>query len=371
MPFIDLQAQRAAIGPAIEEAILKVVRHGAYILGPEVSQLEKNLAEFCGAEEVVSCANGTDALTMVLLARGVKPGDAVFCPSFTFAATAEVIALIGATPVFIDVSPETFNMDANSLKAGIKTARDRGLKPVGLITVDLFGQPADYDALLPVADDNKLWVMCDAAQAFGADYKGRKLGTIGDVTTTSFFPAKPLGCYGDGGAIFTDDGELAETLRSIRVHGQGTDKYDNVRLGLTGRLDTIQAAVLIEKLKIFPAEIIARQQVAERYQEGLKDVAVVPHLPDEMISVWAQYTLRFPKGNRDAVSAKLKTQGIPTAIYYPKPMHRQQPYEHFPMAGNGLPVTDQLASEVLSLPMHAYLKQDVQDKIIEAVREAA
>ncbi len=371
IPFIDLQAQRAAIGPAIEEAILKVVRHGAYILGPEVSQLEKNLAEFCGAEEVVSCANGTDALTMVLLARGVKPGDAVFCPSFTFAATAEVIALIGATPVFIDVSPETFNMDANSLKAGIKTARDRGLKPVGLITVDLFGQPADYDALLPVADDNKLWVMCDAAQAFGADYKGRKLGTIGDVTTTSFFPAKPLGCYGDGGAIFTDDGELAETLRSIRVHGQGTDKYDNVRLGLTGRLDTIQAAVLIEKLKIFPAEIIARQQVAERYQEGLKDVAVVPHLPDEMISVWAQYTLRFPKGNRDAVSAKLKTQGIPTAIYYPKPMHRQQPYEHFPMAGNGLPVTDQLASEVLSLPMHAYLKQDVQDKIIEAVREAA
>jgi dTDP-4-amino-4,6-dideoxygalactose transaminase len=371
IPFIDLQAQRKAMGSAIEEAILKVVRHGGYIMGPEVAQLEKELSSFCGAREVISCANGTDALAMVLMAKGLRPGDAVFCPSFTFAATAEVIAWFGATPVFIDILPDTFNMDVNSLKAGLKTARDKGLNPVGLIPVDLFGQPADYDALIAVAKENKLWVMCDAAQSFGATYRARKLGAIGDVTTTSFFPAKPLGCYGDGGAIFTDDAELAHVLRSIRIHGQGEDKYDNVRIGLNGRLDTIQAAVLLEKLKIFPNEIRTRQQVADRYNAGLKDVAIVPQLMPGVTSVWAQYTLRFPKGNRDAISAKLKAKGIPTAIYYPKPMHRQKPYADYPLAGNGLPVSDQLAGEVLSLPMHAYLARDIQEKIIAAVIEAA
>jgi dTDP-4-amino-4,6-dideoxygalactose transaminase len=371
IPFIDLAAQRKAIGPAVEEAILKVVRHGGYIMGPEVALLEQELSAFCGAKEVISCANGTDALAMVLMAKGVKPGDAVFCPSFTFAATGEVVAWLGATPVFIDVLPDTFNMDVNSLRSGIKTARDKGLNPVGVIPVDLFGQPADYDALLPVAEENNLWVMCDAAQSFGAEYKGRKLGTIGDVSTTSFFPAKPLGCYGDGGAIFTDDAELASVLRSIRVHGQGEDKYDNVRVGINGRLDTIQAAVLLEKLKIFPAEIAARQKVADRYNEGLNDIAVVPQLMNGVTSVWAQYTLRFPKGNRDAIAAKLKALGIPTAIYYPKPMHVQAPYKDYPLAGNGLPVSDQLAKEVLSLPMHAYLDKQTQDKIISAVLDAA
>lgn len=371
IPFIDLQAQRKAMGSSIEEAILKVVRHGGYIMGPEVGQLEKDLSVFCGAKEVISCANGTDALAMVLMAKGVKEGDAIFCPSFTFAATAEVVAWFGATAVFIDILPDTFNMDVNSLKAGIKTARDKGLTPAGVIPVDLFGQPVDYDAINAVAKENRLWVMCDAAQSFGATYKEHKLGTIGDVTTTSFFPAKPLGCYGDGGAIFTDDAELAHVLRSIRVHGQGEDKYDNVRIGINGRLDTIQAAVLIEKLKIFPDEIQKRQDVANRYNDGLKDIAITPQLMQGATSVWAQYTLRFPKGNRDAVSAALKAKGIPTAIYYPKPMHTQAPYEHYPLAGNGLPVSDQVAAEVLSLPMHAYLEPAVQDNIIAAVREAA
>lgn len=371
IPFIDLQAQRAAMGSAIEEAILKVVRHGAYIMGPEIAQLEKELAEFCGTQHVISCANGTDALAMVLMAKNVKPGDAVFCPSFTFAATAEVVAWLGATPVFIDVLPNTFNMDAQSLKAGIQSARGKGLKPAGLLAVDLFGQPADYDALLPVAKENDLWVMCDAAQSFGAEYKGRKLGTIGDVTTTSFFPAKPLGCYGDGGAIFTEDAELAQVLKSIRIHGQGEDKYDNVRIGLNGRLDTIQAAVLLEKLKLFPAEIEARQKVAARYNHALRDAAIVPELQEGNTSVWAQYTLRFPKGNRDEIAARLKERGIPTAIYYPKPIHVQAPYEAYPVAGNGLPVTEQLAGEVLSLPMHGYLDEKTQDEIIGAVRMAA
>ena len=371
IPFIDLQSQRRAMGEQIEEAILRVVRHGIYIMGPEVIELEKKLSDFCGAREVISCANGTDALAMVMMAKNVKPGDAIFCPSFTFAATGEVICWFGATPVFIDIVPETFNMDVNSLKAGIKTARDKGLNPAGVIPVDLFGQPADYDALLSVADENNLWVLCDSAQSFGAEYKGQKLGTIGLATTTSFFPAKPLGCYGDGGAIFTDDEELAKILRSIRVHGEGSNKYDNVRIGMNGRLDTLQAAVLLEKLKIFPDEIRARHEIAERYSEGFKDIAIVPQLLPQTTSVWAQYTLRFPKGKRDAIATKLKTQGIPTAIYYPKPLHCQPPYADYPLAGNGLPISDQLAGEVLSLPMHAYLARDVQDNIIAAVREAA
>ncbi len=371
IPFIDLKAQREAMGQAIEDAILKVVRHGGYILGPEVAALEQELAAFCGAKHVISCANGTDALAMVLMAKGVKQGDAIFCPSFTFAATAEVVAWLGAVPVFIDILPGSFNMDPQSLKAGLKLAKDQGLNPVGLIPVDLFGQPADYDALLPIAMQHGLWVLCDAAQSFGADYKGKKLGVFGDATTTSFFPAKPLGCYGDGGAIFTDNDELATVLRSIRVHGQGEDKYDNVRIGMNGRLDTMQAAVLNEKLKIFPVEIAARHRAAERYNEALQDIAIVPRLDPDVTSVWAQYTLRFPNGNRDAIAASLKAQGVPSAIYYPKPIHTQAPYAHYPQAENGLPVSEQLAGEVLSLPMHGYLTKDVQDTIIAAVRKAA
>jgi dTDP-4-amino-4,6-dideoxygalactose transaminase len=370
LPFIDLAAQRRRLGADVDAAIMRVVDHGAYILGPEVKQLEGELAAFCGARHVVSCANGTDALAMVLMAKGLKPGDAVLCPSFTFAATGEVVAWFGATPVFADVHEDTFNLDVRSLEAGARKARALGLNLVGVIPVDLFGQPADYDALEAFCAREGLWMLCDAAQSFGATYKGRKVGSIGDATTTSFFPAKPLGCYGDGGAIFTDDAELAEVLRSIRMHGQGTDKYDNVRIGMNGRLDTIQAAVLLTKLAIFPDEIEARDRIATRYNELLRDVAIVPELMEGVSSVWAQYTLRLPGFDREEFQATLKAAGIPTAVYYPKPLHQQTAYKHYPVAGNGLPVSDRIATEVVSLPMHPYLTDEAQDRIVDAVKGA-
>ncbi len=277
------------------------------------------------------------------------------------------MALTGATPVFVDVDEATFNIDAASLKRGIAAARKAGLKPRAVIPVDLFGQSADHDAIGAVAEG--LFVLDDAAQGFGASYKGRRLGTFGLATATSFFPAKPLGCFGDGGAIFTDDDELAATLRSIRVHGQGSDKYDNVRLGLTGRLDTMQAAILIEKLKIFEDEIAARNKVAERYARGLGNVVTVPRLASGCSSVWAQYTIRLPKGtDRDGFAAALKAQGVPTAIYYVKSMHQQTAYRHFPVAEGGLPASESLSSDVISLPMHAYLDEPTQERIIQAVR---
>jgi dTDP-4-amino-4,6-dideoxygalactose transaminase len=308
---------------------------------------------------------------MVLMARGIGRGDAVLCPSFTFCATGEVVALLGATPVFVDVDEATFNIDADSLKRGIAIAKRLGLKSKAVIPVDLFGQSADHDAIAAVAEAEGLFVLDDAAQAFGASYNGRRLGGLGLITTTSFFPAKPLGCFGDGGAIFTDDAQLAETLRSIRVHGQGSDKYDNVRLGLTGRLDTMQAAILIEKLKIFEEEIAARNRVAACYAQGLGNVVSVPHVAAGCTSVWAQYTIRLPKGSdRDGFAAALKAQGIPTAIYYPKSMHQQTAYRDFPVADGGLPVSERLSGDVISLPMHAYLDESAQERIIKAVRGA-
>ncbi len=366
MPFIDLAAQRARIGDQIEVAVRRVVRHGAYIMGPEVFELEKQLAAFCGAKHVVSCASGTDALTLVLLARGVGPGVAVLCPSFTFAATAEAVALLGGTPFFVDVSPDTFNMDPESLAAAVAEARAQKLNPAGVISVDLFGQPADYDAIEAICAREGLWLLCDAAQAFGASYRGRQLGTFGLATTTSFFPAKPLGAYGDGGAVFTDDDELAEVLRSLRVHGQGVDKYDNVRIGVTGRLDTIQAAVLLEKLAIFSDEISARNAIASRYAQGLREVAIPPVVAEGCESVWAQYTIRLKPGQRDGLVAALKEAGVPTACYYPVPLHRQTAYRAYPRAGGELKTTDQLAREVLSLPMHPYLTAEAQDRIVGA-----
>src|SRR3954451_11301731 len=310
VPFIDIVAQRRRLGKSIDDAVSRVLAHCQFINGPEVTALEAALAEFSGARHVVSCASGTDALLMVLMARQVGPGDAVLCPSFTFCATGEAVALTGAVPVFVDVDEATFNMDVNSLKRGIATARQRGLKPRAVIPVDLFGQSADHDAIGEVAAAEGLFVLDDAAQGFGASYKGRRIGTFGLATATSFFPTKPLGCFGDGGAIFTDDDGLAERLRSIRVHGQGADKYDNVRLGLTGRLDTVQAAVLLEKLKIFEDEIAARNEVAGRYARGLGNVVTVPHLSPGCSSVWAQYTIRLPAStDRDGFAAALKAQG--------------------------------------------------------------
>jgi UDP-2-acetamido-2-deoxy-ribo-hexuluronate aminotransferase len=369
VPFIDLVAQRRRLAPAVDEAVARVLAHCQFINGPEVAQLEAALAAFCGARHVVTCASGTDALVMVLMAKGVERGDALLCPSFTFCATGEAVALTGATPVFVDVNEATFNIDAASLKRGIATAKRLGLKPRGVIPVDLFGQSADHDAVVAVADSEGLFVLDDAAQAFGASYKGRRLGGMGLITATSFFPAKPLGCFGDGGAIFTDDAAFAEVLRSVRVHGQGSDKYDNVRLGLTGRLDTIQAAVLIEKLKIFEDEIAARNRIAERYAQGLGNVVTVPRVAAGNTSVWAQYTIRLPAGtDRDKFAASLKAQGIPTAIYYPKSMHQQTAYRDFPVADGGLPACERLSCDVISLPMHAYLDEPTQNRVIEAVR---
>src|SRR3954451_5023362 len=371
VPFIDIVAQRRRLGKSIDDAVSRVLAHCQFINGPEVTALEAALAEFSGARHVVSCASGTDALLMVLMARQVGPGDAVLCPSFTFCATGEAVALTGAVPVFVDVDEATFNMDVNSLKRGIATARQRGLKPRAVIPVDLFGQSADHDAIGEVAQAEGLFVLDDAAQGFGASYKGRRIGSLGLATATSFFPTKPLGCFGDGGAIFTDDDELAETLRSIRVHGQGADKYDNVRLGLTGRLDTIQAAILLEKLKIFADEIAARDEIAQRYARGLGNVVTVPHLASGCSSVWAQYTIRLPRAvEREGFAAALKAQGIPTAIYYPKSMHQQTAYRQFPVADGGLPVSERLSGDVISLPMHAYLDEPTQQRIIEAVRGA-
>jgi dTDP-4-amino-4,6-dideoxygalactose transaminase len=371
VPFIDIAAQRRRLGSSIDEAVSRVLTHCQFINGPEVTQLEAALAAFTGAKHVVTCASGTDALLMVLMAKDVGRGDAVFCPSFTFCATGEAVALTGATPVFVDVDEATFNIDVESLKRGIATAKRLGLKPKGVIPVDLFGQSADHDAIGAVAEAEGLFVLDDAAQAFGASYKGRRLGTFGHVTATSFFPAKPLGCFGDGGAILTDDAELAETLRSIRVHGQGSDKYDNVRLGLTGRLDTMQAAILIEKLKIFEDEIAARNKVAQRYAQGLGNVVTVPYVASGATSVWAQYTIRLPKGvDRNEFAAALKAQGIPTAIYYPKSMHQQTAYRDYPIADGGVPVCEALSDDVISLPMHAYLDEPTQERIIKAVRGA-
>lgn len=369
--FIDLHAQQRRIKPKLDAAIQRVLAHGGYIMGKEVAEIEKQLSAFCGAKYTLSCASGTDALVLVLMAKGVKAGDAVFVPSFTFAATAEVVALVGATPVFVDSLPDTFNMDPKSLEQAIAFAKKQGLKPAAVIPVDLFGQPADYDAIEPIVKANGLWMLCDAAQSFGGSYKGRKVGTIGLATATSFFPAKPLGCYGDGGAVFTDDKELYDVLCSLRVHGQGSDKYDNVRIGVNGRLDAIQAAILIEKLAIFSDEIKTRQKVAKAYSDALKDLFVTPFIAQGNVSAWAQYTvLAKDEVERAKLQTQLKDAGVPTMIYYPKPLHQQTAYKNFPTAtGGALPVCEALAKRVFSLPMHPYLEATQLDYITGKIRE--
>lgn len=367
LPFIDLKTQQARIRVQIDEAIKRVLDHGAYIMGPEVFALEKRLAEFCGVKHVITCANGTDALILALMVKNVGPGDAVFLPSFTFAATAEAVALQGAQIVFIDSLPDTFNIDPNSLEQGIKTAKAAGLRPVGIIPVDLFGQPADYTTIEAIAEQNNLWIIADAAQSFGATYKDRKVGNIGDLATTSFFPAKPLGGYGDGGAIFTNDDLLAQKLQSLRIHGQGADKYHNILVGLNSRLDSIQAAVLLEKVKIFPDELRARQNIAGKYNSLLQEHVVTPHVINAATSSWAQYTILLRNNvDRAELISRLKEQGIPTMIYYANPLHVQTPYRTYLTATRtALPVCEKLAQTVLSLPMHAY----VQDATIEFIAE--
>ncbi len=365
--FVDLKAQQHRIRERIDRAIARVLDHGKYIMGPEIAELERQLADFSGAKHVISCASGTDALLIAMMSLSVGPGDAVLCPAFTYTATPETVALLGATPVFVDVDLATFNVTPNGIEAGLSSAHKRGLRPVGLIAVDLFGQPADYPALHVVAQSNKLWVLADAAQSFGAALGERRVGTFGKITATSFFPAKPLGCYGDGGALFTDDGALADVMGSIRLHGKskGGDKYDIERIGVNGRLDTIQAAVLIEKLAIFEDELRLRQLVAERYTHGLAQHCQVPVVSDGAISAWAQYTVRVPSEHRPVLIERLKAEGIPTTVYYPRPLHHQTAYRSFPIAVGGLPNSELLAHEVLSLPMHPYLTQANQDRVIE------
>jgi len=370
LPFIDVAAQRRRLGTRIDDAIARVLGHCQFINGPEVRELERDLSAFCGAKHSIGVSSGTDALVLILMALGIGKGDAVLCPSFTFSATAESVVLVGATPVFVDVLEATFNLDPASLACGIETARRLGLKPKAVMVVDLFGLPADYEAITRIAQQHGVKVIDDAAQSFGATYHNRKIGMMGDVTATSFFPAKPLGGYGDGGAVFTDDDDLAALVISLRNHGAGTEVYDNVRIGMNGRLDTIQAAVLIEKLRIFADEIATRDRIARRYNELLGDVVTVPQVPSGFGSVWAQYTIRLAAGERDLFAATLRQQGIPTAQYYPKPTHKQTAYLDYPVADGGLAVTEKLAGEVISLPMHAYLDEATQDRIVMAVRAA-
>jgi len=358
IPFIDLKAQQARIREKLDTAIADVLEQGQYIMGPQVRELESQLAAFCGAKHCLTCANGTDALQLALLALGVGEGDAVLVPSFTFAATAEVVPGLGATPVFVDIDPATYTMAPQSLSRAIAHAREIGLNPAAVIPVDLFGLPANYPAILDIAESEGLVVIGDSAQGFGGRIGNRMTGTFGAITTTSFFPAKPLGCYGDGGALFTDDDDLAAILDSLRVHGKGSEKYDNVRIGMNSRLDTLQAAILLEKFAIYPDEIDARQSVADRYTAALAGRVTIPRVPPGYRSVWAQYTIRLEdETERAAVMARLKEAGVPSVVYYPRPLHTQGAYSHFPSDPQGLPESEAAAARVLSLPMHPYMTE--------------
>jgi UDP-2-acetamido-2-deoxy-ribo-hexuluronate aminotransferase len=380
IPFIDLAAQQSRLRPRIDAAIQRVLDHGGYVMGPEVGQFEQQLAAFGGARYALSCGNGTDALALPLMAWEIGPGDAVFCPSFTFAATPEVIPWVGATPVFVDILPDTYNIDPDHLEAAIEAVKAKGkLKPAVVIVVDLFGQPADYPRIAQICRRHGLKLISDCAQGFGSTLMGQHPIRWADAVTTSFFPAKPLGAYGDGGAVLTDDEGLLERMDSLRVHGKVvksdlTDqtfdhdpKYFNARIGINSRLDTLQASILIEKLAVFAEEVERRQEVAQRYNEGLDGhVLATPQVIPGGISVWAQYVIEHR--DRDGLAAHLKTLGVPTAVYYPVPMHRQKPYALYPLGPGGLPVSEDKSGKVLALPMHAYLTEDVQDLIIDGVR---
>ncbi len=371
--MLDLDAQRTAIGPVMKERIDRVLEHGRFIMGPEVDEVEETLADRAGAKHAVTCGNGTDALQLTLMAWGVGPGDAVFVPSFTFTATAEVVALLGATPIFCDVRQDTYNLDVASLERTIAAVRAEGrLTPKAVIPVDLFGLPADYPAIRAVATMFGLRVLGDAAQSFGASQDGVPVGSLADATATSFFPAKPLGCYGDGGAVFTDDDDLAALMRSIRVHGKGEDKYDTVRIGINSRLDTIQAAVLLAKLTVFDTEIEARQQVAAQYTRML-DAQAGLGLPPAAPSAWAQFTIRLENSSksRDDVVEGLAAAGVPTAVYYPRALHDQPAYREGHQSSYPSPdVSARLAASVLSLPMHPYLDRATVQRVSVAVARA-
>jgi len=366
MQFIDLQAQQNRIRGKIEENIKKVLDHGKYIMGPEIDALEKRLAGFVGTTYAIGVSSGTDALLMPLMAYEVGPGDAIFTTPFTFIATAEVIQLLGATPVFVDIQPDTFNIEPGKLEAAIqRTIKEGKLKPKGIIPVDIFGQAADYDEINDIARQYDLFVLQDAAQGFGPLYKGRKSCSNAHVGATSFFPAKPLGCYGDGGMIFTDDRKLYDIMVSIRVHGQGKDKYQNVRIGVNGRLDTLQAAILLAKMEIFEEEIELRQTVARRYREVLKPYVTVPFVREYNVSAWAQYSVLHPR--RDEVINALKKEGIPTAVYYPISLHMQEAFTHLGYKKGDFPISEKVSTEIFSIPMHPYLAAADQERIASVI----
>lgn len=368
MQFIDLQAQYRRIKEDIDQAIQRVLDHGRYIMGPEIGELENRLAEYVGSKHCICCSSGTDALLMVLLAAEVGPGDAVFTSPFTFFATAEVISLTGATPVFADISKDTYNLDVDSLDEAIKKIANKGeLRPRAVISVDLFGTCADYDRLNEVADKRGLLLLQDAAQAFGAEYNGRRAPSLAPVGATSFFPAKPLGCYGDGGAVFTDDSERADLLRSIRVHGQGKDRYDNIRIGLNARMDTLQAAILLEKFKIYDREIELRQQVAARYGEQLEGaLKSLPTVPAGCRSVYAQFCVESDK--RDEIRAALKAENIPTSVYYAKPMHLLPAFSALGGRKGDFPVAEAASERIFALPFHPYLTEEEIDHVSRIIR---
>ena len=381
MQFIDLAAQQERIRERIEANIAAVLDHGKSIMGPEIQSLEEKLAQYVGVKHAISCASGTDALLLALMACEIGPGDAIFTTPFTFIATGEVISLLGATPVFVDIDPRTFNIDPSKLEPAVKTLLDNQatdhdhplprsgarLVPRGIIAVDLFGLPADYDNLNAIAGRHGLFVLEDAAQSFGAEYKGKKACNLAQIGGTSFFPAKPLGCYGDGGMCFSDDDNLYEIMMSLRVHGKGTHKYDNVRIGMNGRMDTLQAAVLLAKFDIFPEEIELRQQVASRYSQLLNKQAEVqaPVVPEKMTSAWTQYSvLAKDEAHRTQLQAKLKEAGIPTAIYYPKPLHLQTAFKSLGYKDGDFPISEDFSGRIFSLPMHPYLSNSDQEIIV-------
>ena len=369
IPFIDLAAQRARIRERLDASLARIIDEGKYILGPEVAELEAELSKFGKADHALTCGNGTDALALPLMAWRLRPGDAVFVPSFTFASTAEVVPWLGATPVFVDIDPDTYCMDPKSLSEAIDAVKAKGeLTPRAVIAVDLFGQPADYPKIAEIARAEGLKLIADSAQGFGCTLDGRHPVSWADVATISFYPAKPLGCYGDGGAMVTNDGELAALLKSLRNHGEGEDRYAYARIGMNSRLDTIQAGVLLAKLEIFADEIEARNRAASAYATGFSDLVKTPIVIDGGVSTWAQYTIEVD--DRDAFRKLLADDGVPTAVYYPVPVHVQGPYETYPMAPNGLPVTEAAMKRCVSLPMDAYLEGDRIERVIAAVRKA-
>jgi len=368
--FINLAAQQSKIQPQLQLGIEQVLQHGQYILGPEVAELEHQLSEYTQAAYTISCANGTDALSLLLMAKNIGPNDAVLVPSFTYAATAEVVAYSGAVPIFVDVMEDTFTISISSLKDGIAHCQQLGLTPRGIIAVDLFGLCADYSAINALAAEHGLWVIADAAQSFGAKINNESIGTLCEMTTTSFFPAKPLGCYGDGGAIFlkSDDQALMQKLRSLRAHGTGASRYDHIHIGINSRLDTLQAAILLEKLKIFDEEYKQRVKIAEFYTQHLQSIVRTPVVPQGYTHAWALYSICCNPNHRPALLEAFKQHEIPYMVYYEKPLHLQGAYSHFPQAPSGLATTEKLSQEIVSIPMHPYLSDKQLQFIVEVIQ---